>query len=168
MSCCAPLMPPRILLSCLPYARYISDSLLLVYVSVLRVRRKQVQTSRDKQTDRQARKQTDRQAQKQIDRQAQKQTDRQGQKQTDRQISLRSRFADFDGVNVASVHAVCRASVRPKSEFQRRTMHGAVVSLLLGVLVNLLIWRELRFSMQTETVERLFVNSTIAPEVTVT
>lgn len=62
----------------------------------------------------------------------------------------------------------CIPKIRPKAEFQRSTFHGAIVSLFLMAVVSLLIWRELRFSMQTETVESLFVNATIAPKVTIT
>lgn len=51
---------------------------------------------------------------------------------------------------------------RPKQEFQQATTHGAVVSLFLGAAVVLLAWRELVFSMKVETVEKLFVNSTIS------
>ncbi|CAN0187037.1 unnamed protein product [Discosporangium mesarthrocarpum] len=52
---------------------------------------------------------------------------------------------------------------RPKREFQHATVHGAVVSCVAAVAVTLLFWRELQFSLQTETVEQLFVNSTINP-----
>lgn len=58
--------------------------------------------------------------------------------------------------------------IRPNQEFQRATFHGAVVSFFLALAVCLLIWRELRFSMETETVSSLFVNSTIASRVNVT
>lgn len=47
-------------------------------------------------------------------------------------------------------------------------MHGAVVSLVLAAVVVALVWRELVFSMNTETIESLFVNSTISPTVNVT
>lgn len=47
-------------------------------------------------------------------------------------------------------------------------MHGAVVTLVLAAAVVALTWRELAFSMKTETVEHLFVNSTISPTVNVT
>eukprot|EP00903_Cladosiphon_okamuranus_P021822 g20066.t1 len=57
---------------------------------------------------------------------------------------------------------------RPKREFQRGTVHGAVVTGVLIVTVLALAWRELRFSMRTEVVEKLFVNSTITPTVNVT
>ena len=53
-------------------------------------------------------------------------------------------------------------------EFQRGTVHGAVVTLVLTAAVVALTWRELVFSMTTETVENLFVNSTISPTVNVT
>lgn len=57
---------------------------------------------------------------------------------------------------------------RPKKEFQRATLHGALVSVVLAAAVIALTWRELGFSMNTEVVESLFVNSTISPSFNVT
>ncbi|CAM9961099.1 unnamed protein product [Pylaiella littoralis] len=57
---------------------------------------------------------------------------------------------------------------RPKQEFQRATVHGAVVTIVLVGAVLALAWRELTFSMKTEIVQKLFVNSTISPTVNVT
>lgn len=57
---------------------------------------------------------------------------------------------------------------RPKREFQRATVHGAIVTVVLVGAVLALTWRELAFSMRTEIVEQLFVNSTINPTVNVT
>lgn len=57
---------------------------------------------------------------------------------------------------------------RPKREFRRATVHGAIVTVVLVGAVFALIWRELAFSMKTEIVEQLFVNSTINPTVNVT
>lgn len=57
---------------------------------------------------------------------------------------------------------------RPKREFQRATLHGAAVSIFLVLASVALTWRELVFSMRTETIERLFVNSTISPTINVT
>lgn len=57
---------------------------------------------------------------------------------------------------------------RPKEEFQRATLHGAVLSFVLAVAVALLIWRELRFSLEVQTVESLFVNATISTRFNVT
>lgn len=56
---------------------------------------------------------------------------------------------------------------RPKQEFQKATTHGAVVSILLMATVVALTWREFSYSMRMETVESLFVNSTISPIVDV-
>ncbi|CAM9207679.1 unnamed protein product [Hapterophycus canaliculatus] len=83
-----------------------------------------------------------------------------------------------DEVNRGTVNRVPEESLRklkrldiyarPKREFQRATVHGAIVTLVLVGAVLALTWRELTFSMKTEIVEQLFVNSTINPTVNVT
>ncbi|CAM9341257.1 unnamed protein product [Scytosiphon promiscuus] len=75
-----------------------------------------------------------------------------------------------NGIPEESLRRLKRLDIyaRPKREFQRATVHGAMVTLVLGVAVLALTWRELKFSMKTEVVEQLFVNSTINPTVNVT
>ncbi|CAN0109434.1 unnamed protein product [Ectocarpus sp. 6 AP-2014] len=75
--------------------------------------------------------------------------------------------------NGASRESLCKLKrldiySRPKREFQRATVHGAMVTIVLVGAVLVLTWRELVFSMKRETVENLFVNSTINPTVNVT
>eukprot|EP00904_Undaria_pinnatifida_P008970 jgi/Undpi1/5202/HiC_scaffold_2.g00484.m1 len=87
-----------------------------------------------------------------------------------RDDSKKSDGGGAGGSSAGSLRQLKRLDIysRPKMEFQRGTVHGAVVTLVLTAAVVALTWRELVFSMTTETVENLFVNSTISPTVNVT